>query len=244
MNKPQDGTESIESLRQLAAGTAHDVNNLLLLVSGCAELALMDDTLSPGTRQLMSEILDAGERATTLTQRLLSVSRPPAARAVVVDVGALLTSSATLFGRLVGDGIRLDLDVSAAPLWVLADASQLEQVIVNLVLNARDAMSPGGTLAITAGAADAAAERHRASGRVARVTVTDTGSGIDPAILERMYEPYVTSKSSDKHSGLGLAVVRGVVEQLGGAIGVTTAPGTGTTFTIDLPLARLPGAPT
>ncbi len=242
-------TEGVEAVRQLAAGTAHDLNNLLLLVNGCAELALLDETLNPCTRQLMNEIIEAGERATSLTRRLLTLGKPPARQPAAVDVAALLMSSATLVGRLVGDRIRLSLDVGTAPLSVLADASQVEQVIVNLVLNARDAMAAGGTLTITAGAAtrrspDASDTGTRLeSRRVARLTVSDTGSGIDPAVRARMYEPYVTTKSADTHSGLGLAVVRGIVEQLGGSIEATTTPGTGTTFAVDLPLTRLADPP-
>ncbi len=248
LHKHEDTDTRVESLRQLVAGTAHDLNNLLVLVNGCAELALTDEALSPRARQLVKETLDAGERATSLTRRLLSLGRPPALRPARVDVAALLMSSASLLGRLIGDGVRLKLDASAAPLWVLADTSQLEQVIVNLVLNARDAMSAGGTLAISAravtlqNAGTSDAGRTCGSERAARLTVTDSGHGIDPAVRDRMYEPYVTTKASDKHSGLGLAVVRGIVEQLGGSIDVTSTAGSGTTFTIDLPLTPAPGA--
>ena len=247
--KRDNGDASVDSLRQLMAGTAHDLNNLLVLVNGCAELALLEDTLSPRARQLMSDILDAGERATSLTRQFLDLGRPPVLLSTGIDVAALLTSSATLLQRLVGDGITVSLDVGTAPLWVLAEASQLEQVIVNLVLNARDAMAATGTVAITAGAVARHSAAATAGGRprdpepVARLTVADTGSGIDPAIRERLYEPYATTKSIGKGSGLGLAVVRGIVDGLGGSIDVATSPGTGTTFAIDLPLAPVPGAP-
>ncbi len=234
-----------ESLRQQVAGTAHDLNNLLMLVNGCAELALLDDTLSPRTRQLMIDILDTGERAKSLTRQILALGTPMVACAAVVDVAALLNSSVALLDRMVGDDVTLNLQVTTAPLWVLGEASQLEQVIVNLTLNARDAMPSGGTLVISAGvvvppgAAVAEAGRAPEAGRVARLTVADTGTGIDPAVRERMYEPYVTTKDRDKGSGLGLAVVRGIVDELGGSIDVATARGNGTTFAIDLPLAAV-----
>lgn len=246
MDKGENQQEIVDFLRQQMAGAAHDLNNLLMLVNGCAELALLDDALSPPTRQLMDEILDTGERAKSLTRQMLALGKPLVLQPTAVDVTALLKSSARLLDRLTGERISLNLEVAPAPIWVVAQASQLEQVIVNLVLNARDAMPTGGALAIAAvtavprrsaaGAAEGACE----AGCVARLIVTDTGSGIDPAIRERMYEPYVTTKSSDKGSGLGLAVVRSIVDELGGSIDVATAVGRGTSFAIDLPLARVP----
>lgn len=245
VDKGANGPEVLDFLRQQMAGAAHDLNNLLVLVNGCAELALQDDALSAPTRQLMNEILDTGERAKSLARQMLALGQPLLRQPTAVDVAALLAASARLLDRLTGERIRLDLDVAAEPIWVLAQASQLEQVIVNLVLNARDAMPGGGTLAIAAATAPRRAAHETAAGVsqgdcVARLVVTDTGSGIDPAILERMYEPYVTTKSGDKGSGLGLAVVRSIVDQLGGSIDVATAAGRGTTFAIELPLSGPP----
>lgn len=226
-----------ETVRRHAAGTLHDVNNLLVLVVGCAELALDDRSLTPQTRQLIRDIAGAGERAAALTRQFLVQEHRSAAPPAAVDLRALLQSAETLLGRLAGDRVRLCLDPGDSPQWVLADASQLEQIIINLTLNARDAMPGGGTLSITAGVI---ADREPRS--VTRLTVTDNGRGIDPAIRDRMYDAFVTTKVGGPGSGLGLAVVRAAVDALGGDIHVTTATGQGTTFAIDLPLTDGPGA--
>lgn len=217
-------------LRQLAAGTAHDLNNLLLVVIGCAELALEDPALTSGSRKLMHDILASSARAAALTRQFLVLGRPLALPAAPIDVAALLKSAESLLRLMLGDHITLQLAAGDAPLWVRSGASQLEQVIVNLALNARDAMPRGGHLRVSAAAVAAA--------RI-QLTISDTGQGIDPAVRERMFEPYATTKGDASHSGLGLAVVRTIVDQLDGAIHVTSTPGQGTTFVIDLPAAQL-----
>ena len=228
-----------ESLYWLTAGTAHDINNLLTVLIGCAELALNDATLQPQTRQLVRDIVGAGERAGSLTRQLLSAGRPSISSTAVVDVAGVLRQAETLLRRLVGTGVSLHLVPGERPLRVRADASQIEQVVVNLALNARDAMPTGGVLTIEVGDVTG----------LARLTVTDTGSGIDPAIQGRMYEAFVTTKvpptgagsgGRSGGSGLGLAVVRAIVAQLGGSIHMTTVPGHGTTIAIDLPQAAEP----
>jgi len=230
-----------ESLYWLAAGTAHDVNNLLMVVIGCAEMALDDHTLQPHTRDLVREIVGAGERAGLLTRQFLSVGRP-AAPVSALDVTAVLRNAERLLRRFIGAGIDLQFRPGATPRWVHAQASQIEQVVVNLVLNARDAMAAGGTLTITLSEVTASAAANEPPGerRLVRLAVTDTGRGIDPAIQGRMYDAFATTKPIDKGSGLGLAVVRTIVDQLGGSIHMTTAPGRGTTFAIDLPTAVAP----
>jgi len=220
--------QEIAFLRRLAAGTAHDLNNILLVVIGCAELSLDDPSLSPYTRKRLHDILAATARAAALTRQFLTLGHPPPAPFAAVDVAELLRSFESLLRLLVGDHIRLHLDPGPTPLWVRSDTSQLEQVLLNLALNARDAMPMGGSLTVTA---------EPGPGARARLTVTDTGTGIDAAVRDRMYEPYVTTKGDGEHSGLGLAVVRAVVDQIGGTIDVATVAGQGTTFTIDLPLA-------
>jgi two-component system, cell cycle sensor histidine kinase and response regulator CckA len=237
--------ERAESLYRLAAGTVHDVNNLLALVVGCAELAL-DDDLTPRTRQLLQEIASVGERATSLTRQFLTLGKPPVAPTSIVDVTEVLRAAGTLLKRVLGHRVPLHLDLDAEPQWVLAEASQLEQILVNLAVNARDAMPGGGSLTVASRAVEcpgSAAQGPFAGQvpvRMTRVTVTDTGHGIDPTIRERMYEPFVTTKGGGKGAGLGLSVVQAIVSQLGGTISVTTAAGQGTTFAIDLPLAAAP----
>lgn len=241
MSKHEFDNARAESLYWLAAGTAHDVNNLLMVVIGCAEMALDDHTLQPHTRDLVREIVGAGERAGLLTRQFLSVGRP-AAPVGAVDMAAVLGKAELLLRRLVGAGIDLHLMPGATPQWVHAQASQIEQVVVNLVLNARDAMASGGTLTITLSevTTQAAANEPPDERRLVRMTVTDTGGGIDPAIQGRMFDAFATTKAIDKGSGLGLAVVRAIVDQLGGSIHMTTAPGRGTTFAIDVPKATAP----
>ena len=232
------------SLHWLAAGTVHDVNNLLVLVIGCAELALDDEMLSPRARQLMQEIVGVGERASSLTRQFLALGRPAATPAGVVDVAAVLRAAESLLRRVTGEHVQLWIDPGPAAQWVLAEASQIEQVLVNLAGNARDAMPSGGTLRIALrDAVDRRpGEAAGPTGRVTRIVVADNGRGIDPAVQERMFEAFFTTKQEGRGSGLGLAVVRAIVDELGGGIQVTTAPGQGTTFTIDLPQAPAPGA--
>ncbi len=241
MTQPQNADGDVDRLRRVVAGAAHDLNNLLVVAMGCAELALDDQSLSPGSRHLVQQIVRAVDRARALSERALRTGGPAPAPPIV-DVAAWLTQSADLLERLVGDTVRLQVQAAETPLRVSGDASQIEQVIFNLALNARDAMPEGGTLTIAA-AADAegpvAPADDAAAGRV-RMTVSDTGSGIEPALLQHMFEPYVTTKAAGKGSGLGLAVVRTVVDQLGGTVDVVTAPGEGTTFAITLPLAASP----
>lgn len=232
-------------LRRLAAGTVHDVNNLLVVVIGCAELALDDDSLSPRVRQLMQEIVDVGERASSLTQQFLSL-RLTVAPTSVVDVAAVVRSARPLLDRLAGADITLRVGLGESPHWVVADARQIEQIVVNLAVNARDAMPAGGTLTVdvatvlgrlgdpSPGHSDLLAQP------VTRITVSDTGAGVDPAVRERMFDDFVSTKGRGKNFGLGLAVVRTIVDQLGGAIHVATALGQGTTFAIDLPQAPGP----
>jgi two-component system cell cycle sensor histidine kinase/response regulator CckA len=239
MTELQNADGDVDRLRRAVAGAAHDLNNLLVVAMGCAELALDDQSLSPASRRLVQQIVHAVERARALSERALRSSGPPAAPPVV-DVAAWLTGSADLLERLVGDGVRLRVLAGERPLRVSGDASQIEQVIFNLALNARDAMPEGGTLTIAAELDPPEAAGATAAQRV-RVTVSDTGSGIEPAMLQHMFEPYVTTKAAGKGSGLGLAVVRTVVDQLGGTVDVVTAPGEGTTFAITLPLAACPG---
>jgi two-component system, cell cycle sensor histidine kinase and response regulator CckA len=245
VNKPEIDGAREASLHRLAAGTVHDVNNLLVLVIGCAEMALDDETLSPRTRQLMHEIVGVGERASSLTRRFLALGKPVVRPTVAVDVVAVLTQAESLLRRVTGDHIQLWTDPGPTPQWVLAESSQIEQILVNLASNARDAMPSGGTVRIAVREAVGrrqGSEAVDAPLRVTRIAVADNGRGIDPSVQDRMFEAFFTTKRDGQGSGLGLAVVRAIVDELGGSIEVTTAAGQGTTFTIDLPQAPPPGA--
>lgn len=236
---------SPDPLRLLAAGTVHDVNNLLVLVIGCAEMALDDQTLSPQTRKLVQDVVSVGERASVLMRQFLAAGRPATRPQSAVDVGAVLAGAESLLRRVAGDRIQVYIDPGTAPLRVLAEPSQIEQILLNLASNARDAMPPGGTLRINV--RESAGRRPGSDtaeppSRLIRIVVADNGRGIDPAVQDRMFEAFVTTKTGAKGSGLGLAVVRAIVDELRGSIEVTTAAGQGTTFTIELPQAPASGA--
>lgn len=226
--------DDIDALRRLVAGTAHDLNNLLGVVIGCAALALEDTTLAPATRQLVREVVLAAERAQAIAERNL---RPLLAPGAVprIDLHAVLRALAPLLERLCGPDVSVTLGPARAPVWVRADPSAVEQIVVNLVVNARDAMPGGGAIAVraTASAADGPDQGPGA----ACLVVSDTGPGIAAEIRDGLFEPHVTTKRPPRGGGLGLMVVRSTAERLGGEVAVSSTEGQGTTFTITLPLA-------
>ncbi|MGH9373732.1 MAG: hybrid sensor histidine kinase/response regulator, partial [Vicinamibacterales bacterium] len=217
----------MEAVGRLAGGVAHDFNNLLTVIAGYAELigAAIEPT-DPRSDDL-DEIKRAAHRASLLTRQLLAFSRRQVLRPEVLELNAVVRDVSVLVQRLIGEDIQLDIETTATPLPVLADRSQLEQVLMNLAVNSRDAMPLGGRLGIrTAAVHDAA-----------HLTVSDTGTGIAPEVLGRMFEPFFTTKEMGKGTGLGLSTVYGIVKQSGGDIRVTSELGEGTAFTISLPLA-------
>jgi two-component system cell cycle sensor histidine kinase/response regulator CckA len=218
--------QKLEAIGRLAGGIAHDFNNLLTVINGTAEA--LRDLLPPGTpeRALADEVLDAGGRAANLTRQLLAFSRQRFVAPAPLDLNRAVAGTAGLLRRLVGEDVRLVTELAPDTPWVLAEAGLIEQVLMNLAVNARDAMPDGGTLTIrTARAADGAA----------RLTVADTGVGMDEATQARVFEPFFTTKPVGQGTGLGLATVYGVVQSLGGAIRFTSEVGKGTAFEIDLP---------
>jgi signal transduction histidine kinase/CheY-like chemotaxis protein len=225
-------SEKMEALGRLAGGVAHDFNNLLTAILGNTEL-LRD--ASPGDGEWaadVDEIERAAGRAAELTAQLLTFSRGRGAAVGSARLDETVGAMATMLGRLLGVGVQLQLDLEGDDAYVACDGSQLEQVVLNLALNARDAMPEGGTLRI---------ETARSGGR-ARLVVSDTGVGMDEATAERIFEPFFTTKDPGKGTGLGLATVYGVVEQAGGTVAVRTAPGEGTSFELLLPLGEAPVA--
>jgi PAS domain S-box-containing protein len=230
--------QRVESLGRLAAGVAHDFNNLLTAILSNVELARMDVAeASPIVRHL-DEIWHAGESAKALVRQLLVFARQPSQEVTFVDVGAMLEGTLRLLSRLLGEDVAIVSHLPSTPAHVRIDARQLEQVIVNLAVNARDAMPGGGTLRI-----DVELVGERPSGSV-RVSVSDSGSGIPEPILARIFEPFFTTKPVGKGTGLGLAVAFEVVQQAGGKISVHSEPGRGSTFTLEFPeAAAQPAAP-
>ncbi|HVL15937.1 MAG TPA: PAS domain S-box protein, partial [Gemmata sp.] len=218
-------SQKMEAVGQLAGGVAHDFNNLLTVILGNAELLRYSPPGSSELGPLADDIHAAADRAATLTRQLLTFSRRHPSRPEVVDLNEVVAALGGLLGRLLGARVAVRTDLSPDPVRVLADRGHLEQVVMNLAVNARDAMPDGGTLTI------ATAERNG----VARLTVSDTGVGMSDVVKARIFEPFFTTKGPDRGTGLGLAVVHGVVEESGGTIAVESAPGAGTTFRIEIP---------
>ncbi|MGH8636279.1 MAG: PAS domain S-box protein, partial [Burkholderiales bacterium] len=222
----------MEAVGRLAGGVAHDFNNLLTVIAGYAELVAASLDPSDSRSGDLDEIKRAAHRASLLTRQLLAFSRKQVLRPEVLELNAVVRDVGVLIQRLIGEDIQLVVEATTEPLRVLADRSQLEQVLMNLAVNARDAMTLGGTLFIITAVKD----------EFAQLIVRDTGTGIAPGVLGRMFEPFFTTKELGKGTGLGLATVYGIVKQSGGDIQVTSEVGAGTEFTISLPLSRQKGA--
>ncbi len=223
--------QRMEAVGTLAGGVAHDFNNLLTVIQGCTQLLLERTPRSDPSYELIDEIRRAGDRSGGLARRLLKFARGHELRPESVDLNALLEELRSLLVRLVGARIELVLDLDRALGLVHADAGALEQVIVNLATNARDAMSAGGRLTL-------ATRRLATPGGDDRVvlTVEDTGAGIPPSVLPRIFDPFFTTKADGKGTGLGLSIVHGIVTRSGGRIDVDSAPGRGAKFRIELPV--------
>ena len=234
--------QKMEAIGKLAGGVAHDFNNILTVIMGNAGLALMevgkDDTL----RQEIEEIRKAGERAASLTRQLLAFSRKQIVQPEILDINELLIDTEKMLGRLIGEDIEL-LTIPEPALWqVKIDPGQIEQVIINLAINARDAMPKGGKLTIETANADLNENYFREHGiegekpgHYAMLAVSDTGTGIDKKTLEHIFEPFFTTKEVGKGTGLGLSTVYGIVKQNNGFLWVYSEPGQGTTFKVYLP---------
>jgi len=237
-------SQKMEAVGQLAGGVAHDFNNLLTVISGYSELALQRVTEGEsGTerdvREELEEIKSAAARAASLTQQLLAFSRQQVVRPAVLDLNGIVAEIDKMLDRLIGEDIALVIKLDPALRPVLADAGQLEQVLVNLAVNGRDAMPDGGTLTIETASVELAqaldGEHERIEpGRYVRLAVTDSGAGMDAETRARIFEPFFTTKDIGKGTGLGLSTVYGILEQSGGHVRIDTAPG-GTSFEIYLP---------
>ncbi len=238
-NPETGGPEDRVALAQLAGGMAHDFGNLLMGIIGCGERALSADQDPERTWVYVSELVAAARRGVGLTQQLTALSRDQHTWRRLIGFEGAVRASATLIERLAGDAITLEFDLGAPGAAVVADPAQIERILLNLVANARDAMPDGGTLtirtdAVTLGSGDRA---NIAPGRYVRLIVRDTGVGMDAAVRARACEPFFTTKSASKGSGLGLAMVESAALALGGHLHLDSAPGSGTTCTVHLPRA-------
>jgi signal transduction histidine kinase len=236
--------QRLESVGRLAGGVAHDFNNLLTAIVGNAEL-IRDQLPEGDLRTSAGEILEAGRRAAEVTRGLLAFSRKQLLSPARLDLREVVRGTDRLLARLIGEDIQVVLRTSEEALEVVGNRAQLEQVLMNLGTNARDAMPAGGTLTIEVSSAELpdaeVAARGLRSRRLALVAVRDTGCGMDPATRSRIFDPFFTTKEVGKGTGLGLSMAYGILRQHGGCIEVQSEPGRGTTFLLYLPLAPATG---
>jgi len=218
----------LEAVGRLAAGVAHDFNNLLTVVF--AQVGPLDGHREPEVRAAASATLDAARRAANLARQLLAYGRGQVREPVVVELHEFLRAAEKLFARFLGDDVRLILDLQDAPLLVHVDRTQLEQVMLNLMANARDALPGGGAVIL----------RTRSAPDTVRISVTDTGVGMSAEVQARLFEPFFSTKGR-KGTGLGLATVRGIVDESGGHVEVESTLGRGSCFTLVLPAVRPEG---
>jgi signal transduction histidine kinase/CheY-like chemotaxis protein len=237
----------MESLGLLAGGVAHDFNNLLTVILGNAALLDEDPGLARAPDGPLREIREASERASSLVSQLLASSRRQARSPRVLDLNAVVSDAQRLLARLIGEHIELAVELGPRPLPVVADPAQLEQVIVNLATNARDAMSAGGKLTIETDVADVGADGGGLTpplepGPYVVLSVRDTGVGMDSETRRKAFHPFFTTKEVGRGTGLGLATVNGIVEQSGGRVFLDSQPGRGSCFRVFLPQAQVAAA--
>jgi PAS domain S-box-containing protein len=235
--------QKIEALGQLAGGVAHNFNNLMTLVLGYSDLLLADQTQRDPGYTKIEQIRQAAESAAVLSQQLLAFGRKQFLHPQLLDVNDLVSRVATMLRQLLREDMRLEMALAPHLAMVTVDPVQLEQILLNLATNARDAMPRGGTFLLSTAEVVLDAKDTRQyldvrPGRYARLTVRDTGVGMDQETLAQIFEPFFTTKEVGKGTGLGLSTVHGIVKQSGGHITVASAPGEGTAFTIYLPIAE------
>jgi two-component system, cell cycle sensor histidine kinase and response regulator CckA len=234
--------QRMEAVGQLAGGVAHDFNNLLTVILGYCELLLAD--LAPDDRRQadIAEIQKAGDSAARLTRQLLAFSRKQIIEPQVLDLNVVVAEMRAMLGRLIREDVKVRLGLRHDLAFVKADRGQVEQIVMNLAVNARDAMPSGGTLTIQTANVDldeqyVATHRAVTRGRYVALTLTDTGTGITPEVKAHLFEPFFTTKERSRGTGLGLATVEGIATRSGGSVSVHTEIGKGTSFTVYFPQA-------
>jgi two-component system cell cycle sensor histidine kinase/response regulator CckA len=236
-------SQKMDALARLAGGVAGDFNNLLTVITGYGEMMRSELAPTNPLRRFSDEIIFAADRAAAVTRQLMAFSRHQSGQSRVLDINAAIAGMETMLRRLLGEKIDLVLIPGAGVGRVRADQGQLEQVIVNLAMNSRDAMAQGGKFIIETATIDVTANLHLTPdglvpGQYVQITVSDTGSGMDAETRSRLFEPFFTTKGQGRSTGLGLSIVYGIVKQTGGDISVYSQPGAGTIFEIFLPRSK------
>ena len=241
--------QKMEAIGQLAGGVAHDFNNILTVIMGFGQLLRTSFQADDPNRDHMDQILDAADRATLLTRSLLAFSRKQVMLLQQLDLNELARKHTRFLTRIIGEDVTLQTDLGGEALPVLADSGQIEQVLMNLATNARDAMPCGGVLCIKTESVLLDKEFYRqhgfgVPGSYARITVSDSGAGMDAQTQNKIFEPFFTTKAPGRGTGLGLSIVYGIIKQHGGYITIASQGGVGTTFSIYLPLIAEQGETT
>ncbi|RKX45153.1 MAG: hybrid sensor histidine kinase/response regulator [Verrucomicrobia bacterium] len=236
-------SQKMEAVGHLAGSIAHDFNNLLTIIDGYSSLIIADPA-SKETGQNAQEVVEAARKASFITRKLLSFSHKEQTEPVVLDLNTTLADTDKMLSRLIGEKVQLITRFSSGFIFVKADPIQLGQVLMNLAVNARDAMPNGGRITIKTALQEVGDGEHRkpdnfSTGTYAEISVRDTGQGIDPEKIGQIFEPFFTTKESGKGTGLGLSIVKTIIKQTGGFIDLISKQGGGTTFMIYLPLAEL-----
>ena len=249
INERTELAQRLQSLGQLAGGVAHDFNNLLAIISNFTAFVIDQTTDDEAVQADLAQVHKAAERAAGLTRQLLLFTRGESARPELLDVNAAIAEAHALLARTIGDNIELVVVPSPEPLMISADGGRIQQVLVNLAVNARDAMPDGGTLVIEGTVTDLDEYQTglqpglQHAGRYVRLLVSDTGIGMSKEVAARIFEPFYTTKPTGKGTGLGLATVYGIVTEAGGSLNVYSEPHLGTTFRAYFPLADDPSRP-
>jgi nitrogen-specific signal transduction histidine kinase/CheY-like chemotaxis protein len=236
-------SQKMESIGQLTGGIAHDFNNLLVAILGYADLAISGSKGNPDIQQFLGEIKLAGERAADMTQKLLAFSRRQIIEPELINTNDLIRGLELMIDRLIPENITVEFLLEDLSLNVMVDSGQLEQVIINLAVNARDAMPSGGTLKISSSLrlveSDFVSKRtYAANGKYVVISIVDSGEGMTEKIKKRIFEPFFTTKPEGSGTGLGLSVVFGIVKQHEGFIDVISTLGAGTEFALYLPFSQ------
>ncbi|MET0794280.1 MAG: ATP-binding protein [Polyangiaceae bacterium] len=227
----------MEAVGLLAGGVAHDFNNLLTVIAGYAQALLSDAAIAPSVKDDLTQISRAAEQAATLTRQLLAVSRRQVLKPEVLDLNLIVLELEKMLRRLIGEDVSLRVQLSARPALIKVDPGQVEQVILNLVVNARDAIESGGRISIESSHVELSESGQSPRANVL-LTVKDTGQGMDEETRARIFEPFFTTKERGRGTGLGLATVYGIVQQSGGSIAVHSQLGAGSTFKVYFPATK------